>query len=65
MNLRVQCVIDLTDAEQQVMINHAIRYGFLREDPRKRWTERERKAAIRLAVYRLVGELLAKKVYRK
>ncbi len=63
--MRVQCIIDLTPTEEQAMIGYAIHYGFLRDNPKKSWTANERKQAIRQAVYQLVGELLAQKVYTK
>lgn len=56
--MRVQVVIEVTEAEAVRLADEAYRHGWMREEPRKRWSERELKEALRFAVPHIVREKL-------
>jgi len=49
---------ELTRDKLMKLENEAVKNGFMREDPRKRWTMREVKEAARWEVMRMVKEKL-------
>ncbi len=46
----MKLLVEIPDEDKRALVRAAIIYGFLREEPRKSWTEREYKEAIRFAL---------------
>jgi hypothetical protein len=53
--MRIQ--VEVTNAELDRLVGYAIIHGFVRVEPRKRWTDRERREAARYAMEKLIGTL--------
>lgn len=50
--------LELNDSEMKILVRKAVIGNFYREDPRKRWSDKERKDAARFAIRNLVNEYL-------
>jgi hypothetical protein len=51
----MQLRIDITEAELKALEHEAVMNGFKREEPRKAWTDKERKEAARWYLGRVIG----------
>lgn len=59
--MRMMIPIELTQDQVQRLVNLAYACGWAREEPRRRWTEPEQKAAVRHAVSFLVSSATVNK----
>lgn len=62
MNIRLD--ITLTETEQWYLISQAAMLGFMRSEPRKAWTNSERREAIRWVMEKYLREVLAERTPR-
>jgi hypothetical protein len=53
---RLRITLDVDARELDRLVSLAYGYGWSREEPRKSWTDRERKEAARYAIEALVSE---------
>jgi hypothetical protein len=58
----VRVDIEITNSEGLSLAGTAYRFGYQREEPRKRWSSQELKEATRYAVQGLVKEELEKRL---
>lgn len=59
--MKISVVTELSAEEIEHWVGVSIALGFLREEPRKAWTDRERKQAIRFAIRRFLKESACEK----
>lgn len=52
--MRISILITLNDNEVERAITRAVARGFRREDPRRAWSNNERKQAVRFLAMRLI-----------
>lgn len=50
----IRLEVEIDDAAENVWVLRAIKLGFLRDDPTKRWGKREIRHAIRFAMLRVL-----------
>lgn len=53
--MKVRAEIDFSPSELDRIAFEASRFGWMRENPRKPWTDKERKEAARYAIERIVA----------
>lgn len=58
--MKVRVDLELTEDELRALAGRAYGLGWMREEPRKRWTPSEYKEAARIVVSNLVSEELKK-----
>jgi hypothetical protein len=55
--MRLRIDFDIPDGEVDSFVHRAVMSGFKREEPRKAWTQAERKEATRWAIARIVHHI--------
>lgn len=58
--MRVGAILDLSEDDLRRVTTIAARLGFLREDSRRAWTEKDYRAAVRYVAQRLVADEIGK-----
>jgi len=51
--MKLRVTVEVSQSQLDMLVNLAIRMGFIRDDPRTHWTSQELKKAARFAIERL------------
>jgi len=61
MTTRLRLDMPFTDEQVEELVRLAIMHGYTRVEPRRRWTDRERREAARYAMERAVSEAVSRR----